>query len=640
MANLPSAAMTAARDRLTGPELAAATLRWLPIVGFVAAAVITAALLAQYIHAMATTSLWVDEYYTQSQFATKGPWIAWTDYHVPNNHILFSIANSIWPDSIAHEPVPARLLSFLAVIAAFAMLGWFAASEKAWGGGALALLLLADIQTLDLTLQARGYGFAMLAAIVQAVATARYLSDAARGWLVTAAAAAFVGVATLPVFVLLAAPLAIGLLVLRPRREVIVALVLAGIAGFVFYLPTAAQLVSVASTYAYEWGARYTTMASVVETYQYVLQDGALGIAAGAATATVTVAAMLRGTPPRRGFLVLALVSLVVFSASCLAMTTPRVRTTQFAAAVLPVILVAASGTAGLGPRRLWVAGNLLLLAVAVPQAVDATARLRNLDFTPIEAWREAAAIVDAIAPSLTPVHATFRPVQLAVYLDGSQRIVETFDEAAFRRGDLVVVDGSFREPKRFAGAEHAPGALDVLVPQRRGKWQVVSYVPESVPLAVQAAGAEADAVGTVADGDVRSGWRGRPGTALTLAPQAACDRLILLGTRGGFADTIDVRLGKARDNPPLADRIFRFDRLAVVNLHGLAAASIDVAPRRSDGRLAIAEAWCVPPRDSPRPGSPSGTEPPELVIEPPRTRLPQGTSSVDGPIGEPLAPR
>ena len=127
-----------------------------------------------------------------------------------------------------------------------------------------------------------------------------------------------------------------------------------------------------------------------------------------------------------------------------------------------------------------------------------------------------------------------------------------------------------------------------------------MSFVPGRVPLAARAAGATPADLAPLGDGDLGSGWRGRQRAALTLTPEAACDRLILLGSRPGFADSLDIRIGPRDTGAPAGDRLARFDRLAAVDLTNLVPAStpapIHVAPRR--GELAIDEVWCTPPRD------------------------------------------
>lgn len=592
---------------LTMPHaLAPSTLeRWLrrlPPVLFALAAVLATALVAQYVHAMATTSLWVDEYYTIVGFAAKGPWFAWTDYHEPNNHILFSIVSSLWPARIAHEPFAARLPSFIAVAAAFAVLGWFAVRERAWGGGAVALLLLADTDSLDLTLQARGYGFTMLAAIVQAVAIARYLSDGARPWLIAAAAAAFVGTASLPIYILLAAPLSIGLLILRPRREVLVVLGVAALLGIGFYLPTAAQVISAASAYAEEWGTHYATLDAVRQTLLQVLPRGWSGLFYSVLIVAAIGLALVRSDRAIRSFIALCLVSLAVFFAACLVMTTPLVRTTQFAAAVVPVLLVAATGTAALGSGRLRLAVTAVLLAATIPLVVAAADRLHDLRFRPLEAGRETARVVEASAPPDAAIFAPFRHQQLAVYLADPGRFVDAFDAARFRNGGLVVVDSNFRSKERFTGRDHAAGAIDLAIPQRRGGRQVVSFVPQTVSFAARAAGADATELDRIADGDVETGWRGSAGAGLTVVPQAACARLLVLGTRAGFAAGVDIRLGPRGAREPAEHRVFRLDRLVVVDLGERAAAPIRLVPKDGRGLLEIDEVWCAPQEAEPDP--------------------------------------
>ncbi|MFH0910187.1 MAG: hypothetical protein V1918_01570, partial [Planctomycetota bacterium] len=40
--------------------------------------------------------VWYDEGYMLERFATGRVWDAFTDYHLPNNHILYTVALSLW----------------------------------------------------------------------------------------------------------------------------------------------------------------------------------------------------------------------------------------------------------------------------------------------------------------------------------------------------------------------------------------------------------------------------------------------------------------------------------------------------------------------------------------------------------------
>jgi hypothetical protein len=547
----------------------------------------------------------MDELYTVLNFSSKGPWTAWTDYHVPNNHILYNVLNSGWPAAIAHEPVPARLLSFLAMGAVLVLLALLTVAERAWGGGALAMLLLAtNTETLDLTLQARGYGLATLACLVQVAAAGRYLREGTRGWLALTMTAAFVGGATLPVYVLFAAPFCAGLLVLRPRRDVVIAVAAAAVLGAAFYAPTARQIIAASSAYAEIWGTQYASFDAILGTFSYVLPAGPTAAIYAALVTGGIGYGMIGAGRARRELVVLGAGSVVVFLGLCLAMTTPLVRTTQFAAIVPLVLLVAVTGRQSIAPGVPRAIVNGILFAAAIPLAVIAVDHLRDLRFRPIEAWREAAHAVDLAAPPEAPVFVTLRGHLLALYLRDPARVVDAFDAERFRRGELVVVDSDFRTKDRFSGADYAPGAVDVIVPQVRGNRQVVSFVPpESEAFSAAVTGARGGGLERLGDGDPRTGWVARRTKSdrpvvLTVAPEGACARLLVLAGRGMLPDDIEVRVDREGTLEALAtDDVGRAGSLLVVDVGAQPARRIELQFDQHGRRLPLAlnELWCLP---------------------------------------------
>lgn len=60
---------------------------------------------------------WYDENYTLINFVAHGPKIIFTDYHVPNNHILYSFGLWLWRRLLGDELIVSRLFSLLAATA-------------------------------------------------------------------------------------------------------------------------------------------------------------------------------------------------------------------------------------------------------------------------------------------------------------------------------------------------------------------------------------------------------------------------------------------------------------------------------------------------------------------------------------------
>jgi hypothetical protein len=115
---LPPEAPPVARTSTTGPIDSAAA--WAPpgagplemaVAGVVVLSLVPFLWLMG--RAMATTSLGNDELYTILQFSSRGPWVSWTDYHVPNNHVLFNLLNAVTPDTASLNSLRARFWSFV-----------------------------------------------------------------------------------------------------------------------------------------------------------------------------------------------------------------------------------------------------------------------------------------------------------------------------------------------------------------------------------------------------------------------------------------------------------------------------------------------------------------------------------------------
>jgi len=149
--------MTGSPRRLWGAfENAAALAILLPAILFA----------GRYGKAMATTSLWTDEFAAMVLYTSRGPIVAATHYEGVGNHILFSVASSVLPGRGSAAPLRARAVSFAAVALLLAGLGAFFLFRRAPVVAAVAVSLFAANQEfLDLALQARGYGLAAALAL-------------------------------------------------------------------------------------------------------------------------------------------------------------------------------------------------------------------------------------------------------------------------------------------------------------------------------------------------------------------------------------------------------------------------------------------------------------------------------------------
>ena len=102
--------------------------------------------------------VWYDESYTLDYFATGNLGHAFTRYHEPNNHILFSALLSVWRGVTDAAPV-LRLLPLMFFLVALVLLAAGAARLAGGVAGMLAGMLFATSHvTLNFALQLRGYG--------------------------------------------------------------------------------------------------------------------------------------------------------------------------------------------------------------------------------------------------------------------------------------------------------------------------------------------------------------------------------------------------------------------------------------------------------------------------------------------------
>jgi hypothetical protein len=576
-------------------------------VTFFLAATVAVAVVAHYCSFMIKTSLWKDEIYTIRHFSSQGAYRAWTDYHVPNNHILFNIINSAWPVSAAYTPINARLLSFVAVFGGIALVGWQALRERAWAAGGIGLLLLAtNVPSLDGTLQARGYGLVFAAAVLQTIAVREYFLSARRAWLVALGCASFVGGATIPIFVFLAAPTMIGVLIVRRRREVLLAALVTAAAGLAFYYPTAFQILDAASTYAEKWGAQYTSISAVYETMKYYFPAGLFGAAYLVLFVLVLARGLFVGERSRREFLVVVLAALAAFFLACLVMKTPLIRTTQFVAGVLAVLFVVAAGKIKGAPRREWPAEQMILTVAVVPLLIIGGKQLANDRFTPIEAWLETARAVELVSPDESTVFAPFRGWQLSVYLGNPKRIVPAFDREQFVSGYQTVVDSNFRRKEKFIGADYSPSAVDIRVPQRRGGFQMISFVPRPTSglSDVRLDGTRPDDLSLMMDGQTATRWSAgesqsklkKPVTLeFSIDQDKGCDRLFLFAADGDLPQRFAIAAIKDGQTRKLdKDAIRRIDDLLILDLAGIGPERVVLKAKLSRTNfLSINEAWC-----------------------------------------------
>jgi hypothetical protein len=470
-------------------ERHARALLILEIIAAVSMLVFALPYLFRYVHAMATTSLWNDELYTIMHFSSQGAVRTMTDYHVPNNHIFFNLVNAIIPGSGSYDPLRARFWSLVFMAAVLALVAAVFLRRKLFFEGALMFHVIAvNRNLLDLSLQARGYGFLCFCAMATSVLMLRHLSVPRKWSLILISLLTVLGTWTVPSYVLFSGPLMLLLWLWTRSRQVAIAGAAALAAVLLLYLPVLEQLVQNARTYGETWGYQYAGVEAVFRTVRnYLLNQTVLRLSfkgSWAIPVFLTVAVIVpvmawrhKGAEARA--VRILLVSVFLFFVFNMILKTPRIRTTGFVVLPLALCFVIRWGRLLKGPR-LGAARLLVLVIAAVFFPVHSLLQAGSFDFTPIENWMGAARYIEKTFPEGMEVHASFRGYFLRAYLDESYPTAGELNSEKFVSGSQVVVDSNFKAKRRFDPKQLAPAAVAVRIPQRRGEFMSVCFVPPS----------------------------------------------------------------------------------------------------------------------------------------------------------------
>ncbi|MGI8890859.1 MAG: hypothetical protein ACR2G0_08785 [Chthoniobacterales bacterium] len=427
---------------------------------------------------MATSSLWQDELYTIDEFSSHGAKYVLTHYNT-NNHILFNLLSSVhdWKDR--YNPFLARSSPFAAVtLAVVFAIGYHLWRRRPFEGSAEVFLLLANVPMLTLALEARGYGFLALAALLCSILAWHYFTHESRLALVGLPIVVFLGTWTVPTFVVFGGALMVVLLIYTRDLRWLISGGFALLAIGLAYWPVRSFLQRDITDYAGLYGREFASWNAVGDLFSTFLLFGS-GASLTFLLLVLVVASLsyTRVLTPRSkasaclGFCIL--LTLVV----CLKMQTPPKRTVAYLAVPLAFIIV----TVLLDPFRrtesrqvqVWI---MLLITLA---AVGFTWQFhRTYHFLPIEAWRETAHRVEDRFPKGTEVVAQFRPERLNAYLPRDYPIVAKLNLQKFNAGKQIVVDSSFWKKSRFPSKTLPEGFQTDTVAQRRGGRQIIYYMP------------------------------------------------------------------------------------------------------------------------------------------------------------------
>ncbi len=488
--------------------------RVLTIVEAIAAFIVVsfaAVYLGQYVHAMSTTSLWTDELFTIARYSSQGPLVTITNGG-GNNHHFFNLVNSLTPWMDQYNPLRARLWSITAVIAMQLIVLVFFARRRRFIEGALLFQLLAvNSPLLDLTLQARGYGFACFFAVSIALLLVRYFETRHRRDVLLIALLSFLGAWTFPPFVIFAGPLLLLLFLWTKDRWIFLVGSLTALAIILVHLPVMDEITHNAVSYS---SKRYNNFPGVQMVFAaiglYLLSALDASSIAWAQFSAVMAAAILpwvawrrrdpQGAPAR-----IICLSFCAMFLIYLAMRTPPLRMASFG--VVPLAVMATL----LFQRfyrhdRFRPIRPILCIGIAAPLVLLSQTRIADFHFVPRENWKGPADFITANFPIGTRVPADFKTGYLSAYLSGEYPVVP-YHRKQFVRGESISVNS--RVGKRPVGIADADIAR-VSFPQRR--WageQTLRFAPpvhSYIRNLTDATGR--DLSGTLLDRNMHTRWR------------------------------------------------------------------------------------------------------------------------------------
>ncbi len=405
----------------------------------------------QMMGAMASNSLGTDEFGTVGTFSSKGPVRVITDYRAPKNHVFFNLVNSVLPGRESLQPARVRLLSILATAAIPVLLALFALATGRYleSGVFLAFWSLAP-QMLEVSMEARGYGFLAFFALLASIATFAYLRSDHRFWLTLAAVAVVLGAYTIPSSLFFGGPLLIFLWLVTRRREVFLTGAVAGGALLLLYSPLLTQLFAAFTEFQGDAERDFASWQGILRAtklYLFSASDPAtLAFFAGIALTPFVLLLVARRDPDARAFAIISASALATFGILLL-LQSPPVRVAAFAMVPFAFAGIFAAGLVlrefAPFPLRILVVAPLgyVLVTTAGPA-------LRAVNFVPAEDWTRAANWIDAALPPNAQVDFKQRAKYLKQTLADHEQRGTSFDEAAFAAGELVVADA----PNKWAG--------------------------------------------------------------------------------------------------------------------------------------------------------------------------------------------
>ncbi len=545
--------------------------------------------------AMATSSLWTDEYGTVGTFSSKGPGRVLTDYRTAKNHVFFNLLNSVLPGRESFNPARVRMLSIAAAgVFALGLVAYGVWRRTLFESAVVLTLWTFSIESLKFNMEGRGYGFLVLAGLVSFIGVVEYFRTDRRTWLYTAAGAVVLGAYTVPGFLFYGGPLLLLVWVVRRNKLTFIVGAAAALAIALLYLPVAPQIVAAFNAYGDKYGEDFKDAHSLTRALYIYL----LAVSPGTAWVFIgglVVAAVFAGLrwPERRGLLVVMGAALAFFGVLLILRTSPiRMANMGWVPFALAGIFAAGACVRAL-PLGVRV---VVFAAVAGWLLVRIAPEVREFRFEPHEDWM----LAGRVAEQAFPVSMGIEYLDHAKYLlytikDSKKRSVK-FDERAYLAGEIVVVDGAnvnpgeFSRGREFHRPDEEPHNATIEVPGGGRTFFYTFRIPHEAVLT--------DAPAELTDREVKTG-RSLTGGGLTLPEQALSGGQSVIFLLQGDAKRVRLSAKDATTGEDLAREAIVATNSIIVPIPGKPGESRKVNLTLSSDApdVSVVEAWATPAR-------------------------------------------
>jgi hypothetical protein len=470
------------------------THRAAKIIGLLCAAVIVAIALyrAWPVWSFKTTSsLREDEIMSVARYTSKGFVPAISTYNVARNHVFYNIVSSFIPGADSTMPFRARLVSFVAVLGALALLIAYAARRE-WfiPGLACAGVLAGHLPAMDSLLEARGYGLIFLFAMLGCVAFCEWIRAPSKIWINVLAVSCVLGTYTLPFYIVFGGSLLLLSFLFRPSRDTFLAGFLSLVTIAMLYLPIAAKIYAVFGGYAERYEktfiSSFQSIDGVYLSLQYFFPRGVIEMGAQPfillAVGGLLFVSFGRFAPKsdRISFAGVT-ISILAFLAFCLYCRIVPLRVASYIAAPLAFLTVLVIGSIltskSLAPVRPY--GDVLVTALA------AMVMLKSEVGQPLIAradWRDLGVLLERAFPKDMRIWMTGdSPALLQWNLSSRAKPeVDTFDRQALTEGKLVAVEAFTKTPdeERRFGWDDLPEEVRFVTSPIALNYHRVFFVP------------------------------------------------------------------------------------------------------------------------------------------------------------------